>query len=101
MKVVLALEDSLIPTSAEADDIAVNAEEEEEADILVKRLNTTTTRYIMAISPDKTKMMTNNPNGFQREIKIKRSEARSSGELQVRGAFEKYLAWHYNTTMHW
>ena len=25
----------------------------------------------MEIGPDKTKMMTNNPNGFQREIKIK------------------------------
>ena len=25
----------------------------------------------MEISPDKTKVMTNNPNGFQREIKIK------------------------------
>ena len=45
----------------------------------------------MEIGPDKTKVMTNNPNGFQREIKIKgrlskrdqdkRSEARGSGEL--------------------
>ena len=25
----------------------------------------------MKIGPDKTKVMTNNPNGFQREIKIK------------------------------
>ena len=25
----------------------------------------------MEIGPDKTKVMTNNPNGFQREIKIK------------------------------
>ena len=31
----------------------------------------TTTRYKMEIGPDKTKVMTNNPNGFQREIKIK------------------------------
>ena len=31
----------------------------------------TTTRYKMEIVPDKTKVMTNNPNGFQREIKIK------------------------------
>ena len=54
-----------------ADDIVVNAEEEEEAGILVDRLNTTTTRYKMEIGPDKTKLMTNNPNGFQREIKIK------------------------------
>ena len=53
------------------DDIVVNAEEEEEAGSLVDRLNTTTTRYKMEIGPDKTKVTTNNPNGFQREIKIK------------------------------
>ena len=54
-----------------ADDIIVNAEEEEEAGVLVDHLDRTTTRYKMEISPDKTKVMTNNPNGFQREIKIK------------------------------
>ena len=52
-----------------ADDIVVNAEEEEEAGVLVDRLDTTTIRY-MEIGPDKTKVMTNNPNGFQIEIKI-------------------------------
>ena len=51
--------------------IVVNAEEKEEAGVLVDRLDTTTTRYKMEIGPDKTKVMTNNPNGFQREIKIK------------------------------
>ena len=54
-----------------ADDIVVNAEEEEEAVVLVDRLDRTTTRYKMEIGPDKPKVMTNNPNGFQREIKIK------------------------------
>ena len=54
-----------------ADDIVVNVEEEEGAGVLVDRLDTTTTRYKMQIGPDKTKVMTNNPNGFQREIKIK------------------------------
>ena len=54
-----------------ADDIVVNAEEEEEAGVLVDRLDTTTTRYKMEIDPDNTKVMTNNPNGFQKEIKIK------------------------------
>ena len=54
-----------------ADDIVVNAEEEEEAGVLVDRLDTTTARYKMEIGSDKTKVMTNNPNGFQREIKIK------------------------------
>ena len=53
-----------------ADDIVINAEEEEEAGVLVDRLDTTTTRYKMEISPDKTKVITNNPNGFQRDIKI-------------------------------
>ena len=54
-----------------ADDIVINAEEEEEAGVLVNHLDRTTRRYKMEIGPDKTKVMTNNPNGFQREIKIK------------------------------
>ena len=54
-----------------ADDIVVNAEEEEKAGVLVDRLDRTTKRYKMEIGPDKTKVMTNNPNGFQRVIKIK------------------------------
>ena len=54
-----------------ADDIVANAEEEEEAGVLVDRLDTNTTSYKMEIGPDKTKVMTNNPNDFQREVKIK------------------------------
>ena len=55
-----------------ADDIVLNAEEEEQAGILIDRLDRTTTRYKLEIGPDKTKVMTNNPNGFKkREIKIK------------------------------
>ena len=57
-----------------ADDIVVNAEEEEEVGVLVDRLDTTTTMYKMETGPDKTKVMTNKPNGFQREIKIKAVE---------------------------
>ena len=76
MKVVSASEDDLLPTSALQMTLTrkcrhVNAEDEEEAGVLVDRLDTTTTRYKMEISPDKTKVMTNNPDGFQREIKIK------------------------------
>ena len=56
----------LISNFSFADDI--DAEEEEEVGVLVDRLDTTTTRYKMEIGPDKTKVMTNNPNGFQREI---------------------------------
>ena len=33
-------------------------------------INADSTRYKMEICPDETKVMTNNPNGFQREIKI-------------------------------
>ena len=54
-----------------ADDIVVNAEQEEEAGVLVDRLDTTTTRYKIKIGPDKQTLMTNNANGFQREIKVK------------------------------
>ena len=43
-----------------ADDNVVNAEEEEEAGVLIDRLDRTTTRYKMEIGPDKTKVMTNN-----------------------------------------
>ena len=53
-----------------ADYIVVNAEEEE-AGVLVDLLDAITIRYKMEIGQDKTKVMTNNSNGFQREIKIK------------------------------
>ena len=54
-----------------ANDTVVNAEEEEEASVLIDRLDTTTTRYKMEIGPKKTKVVTNNRNGLQREIKMK------------------------------
>ena len=38
-----------------ANDIVVNAEEEEEAGVLIDRLDRTTTRYKLEIGPDKTK----------------------------------------------
>ena len=53
-----------------ADVMVINAEEVEEASVRVDRLQTIT-RYKMEIGPDKTKVMTNNPNGFKRETKIK------------------------------
>ena len=49
-----------------ADDIVVNAEEEEEAGVLVDLLDTTTTRYKIEIGPEKTKVMTNNPKWLQK-----------------------------------
>ena len=63
-----------------ADDIVVNAEEEEEAGVLIDRLDRTITRYKMEVGPDKTKVMINNPNGFQREIKIK---GQRLGEVEI------------------
>ena len=40
-------------------------------EVLVDRHDRTTARYRMEVGPDKTKVMTNNSNGFQIEIKIK------------------------------
>ena len=62
---------SIITNFRFADDTVINAKEEEEAGILIDRLDRTTTRYKMEIGLDKTKVMTNNPNGFQRQTKIK------------------------------
>ena len=70
-KGIVSIGGQLITNFRFADDIVVNAEEEEESGVLVSRLDTTTARYKMKIGPDKTKVMANNPNGFQREIKIK------------------------------
>ena len=73
----------LITNFSFADDIVVNAEEDEEVGILVDRLNTTTTKYKMEIGPDKTKLMTKKPKWLPKRDQDKRSEARRSGELQV------------------
>ena len=59
----------LITNFCFADDIVINAEEEEEAGVLIDPLDRTTTRYKMEISPDKTKVMTYNSNGFQRKVR--------------------------------
>ena len=72
------------------DDIVVNAGEEEEAGVLVDRLDRTTTRYKMEIGPDKTKVMTNNPNGFQREIKIKGQRLEEVENFKYLGAVISY-----------
>ena len=82
----VSIEGRLITNFSFADDIVENAEEEEEADVLVDRLDTTTTRYKMEIGPDKTKVMTNNPNGFQREIKIKGQRLEEMENFKYLGA---------------
>lgn len=54
-----------------ADDIVVNAEDEEESDVLTDRLDTTTTRFKMEIGNDKIKPKTNNPNGSKGRSKLR------------------------------
>ena len=48
-----------------ADDIVVNAEEEEAADDIVTSMDTICTRYKKEIGPGKTIIMTNNPAVFK------------------------------------
>ena len=81
MKVVSASEDDLLPTSA-----LQNGEEVEEAGVLLDRLDKTTTKYKMEIGPDNTKVMPNNPNGFQREIKIKGQRLEAVENFKYLGA---------------
>ena len=49
----------------------VTAEQEEADGDIVTSMDTTCTRYKIEIGPDNTRIMTNKPGGFQREIKIK------------------------------
>ena len=53
-----SIRERLITNFRFADDIVVNAEEEEEAGVLLNRLDKTTKTYKMEIGPDKTKVMT-------------------------------------------
>ena len=54
-----------------ADDTDALAEEEQELEAIVESLDKTCTRYMMEISAEKTKLMTNSAYGIQREIKVK------------------------------
>ena len=69
-----------------ADEIVVIGEEAAEAGVLVDRLYTTTTRYKMEIGPDKTKVITNNPNGFQRDFKVKGQRLEEVDNFKYLGA---------------
>ena len=53
-----------------ADDIDGLAGDEEEMESLVNRLNQASLRYGMEINAEKTKLMTNNPSGIQKEIRV-------------------------------
>ena len=63
----VSIEGRLITNFCFADDIVVNAEEEEGAGVLVDRLDRSTIGY-------KPKVMTNNPNGFQRGQRLEEVE---------------------------
>ena len=64
-----------------ADDIVVNAEEEEEAGVLVDRLDKTTTRYKNRSRQDKSD--DKQPKLLPKRDQDERSETRRSGELQI------------------
>ena len=53
------------------DDKDILSEKEHELEALVEILDRTCTKYKMEISSEKTKLMTNNANGFKREREIK------------------------------
>ena len=65
-----------------ANDIDAQAEEEQELEALVESLDKTCTRYKMAISAEKTKLMKKSANGIQRD-KGKRTEVGHRNKLQV------------------
>ena len=65
-----------------ADDIVINAEEKEEAGVLVDRLDTTTTKYKMEIVQTR-QSDEKQPRLLPKRDQDKRSEARRSGESQV------------------
>ena len=69
-----------------AADINALAEEEQELEALVESLDKTCTRYKMAISAEKTKLMTNSANGVQREIKVKRQKLGTVTRFKYLGA---------------
>ena len=67
-----------------ADDIEGLAGEEEEIAKLIERLDKASTAYGMENSAEKTKLMTNNTNGINRD-QSKWTEARDSHKLQILG----------------
>ena len=79
----VSIEGLLITNFRIADDIIVNAEEAEEAGVLVDHCHdTTTTRYKMEIGPDKSKNDDNEPKWLPKRDQDIRSEAKRSGEVQ-------------------
>ena len=71
MKALSALRGKTVTNLRFADDINGLAREEEELAKLVERLDKASTAYGMEINAEKTKLMTNNTNGINTEIKVK------------------------------
>ena len=69
-----------------ANDLNALAEEEQEPEALVERLDKTCTRYKMEISAEKTKLMTNSANGIKREIKVKGQKLGTETSFKYLGA---------------
>ena len=69
-----------------ADDIDAVAEEEQELEALVESLDKTCTMYMMEISAEKTKLMTNRANGIQREMKVKAQKLGTVTSFKYLGA---------------
>jgi len=69
-----------------ADDIDGLAGSEEEIISLVDHLDTTSQAYGMEISAEKTKVMTNNPQGIKKEIKVKGQKLETVNSFRYLGA---------------
>lgn len=65
-----------------ADDIDGLAGDEQEVKLLTRRLNSASAKYGMEINMENTKLMTNNPSGFQEEIEVN-SESCNSDQIQI------------------
>ena len=69
-----------------ADDIDGLAGSEEELTSLVEHLDKTSQAYGMEISAEKTKVMTNNPQGFKKEIKVKGQKLEAVNNFKYLGS---------------
>ena len=70
-----------------ADDIDGLAGVEEELAKLVKRLDKASTAYSMEISAEKTKLMTNNTNGINTEIKLNGQKLQTVTSFKYLGCY--------------
>ena len=75
-----------------SDYIDALAEEEQELETLVESLDKSCTRYKMELSAEKTKLMTNSANGFQREIKVKGQKLGTVTSFKYLGAVFQMMA---------